>query len=231
MNDPVDKVWPDAPSAVADVPDDATVLVGGFGGSGFPKALREALIARRPKRITIVCNNADFGGFVYDEGLVRIICSYPVGATVKPVLDAIEAGTVSLGLTPQGTLAERLRAGGAGLGGVLTPTGLGTEFEADLPVVELDGRRWLVATPLRGEVALIRATTADRMGNLVSRMASRNFNPLMAMAADLTIAQVDAVVPTGSIDPQHVHIPGAVVDRVVVVTTPMAAGPAAQETR
>jgi len=226
VNGAIDKIWVDAASAVADVPDGATVLVGGFGGSGFPTALREALITRRPRRITIVCNNADFGGFVYDDGLARMICSYPVGATVKPVLAAIEAGSVSLELTPQGTLAERLRAAGAGLGGVLTPTGLGTEFERTLPVIELDGRRWVVATPLRGDVALVRATTADRMGNLVSRMASRNFNPLMAMAADLTIAQVEEVVPTGSLDPAHVHIPGVVVDRVVVVPPP-----APQETR
>ncbi|HYH92779.1 MAG TPA: 3-oxoacid CoA-transferase subunit A [Candidatus Saccharimonadales bacterium] len=215
MTDVIDKRWPSAAAAVADVPDDATVLVGGFGGSGFPHALRDALIARRPKRITIVCNNADFGGFVYADGLVRIVCSYPVGATAKPVLEAIEDGRVQLGLTPQGTLAERLRAGGSGLGGVLTPTGLGTQFEDDLPVIEVEGRRWLLATPLRGDVALIRATTGDPYGNLVSRHASRNFNPLMAMAADLTIAQVRDVVEVGDIDPQHVHIPGAFVDRVV----------------
>ncbi len=213
----IDKRWPDPDAAVADIGDGSTVLVGGFGGSGFPKALRDALIRRRPKRITIVCNNADFGGFVYDGGLVRIICSYPVGATAKPVLAGIEDGTIELGLTPQGTLTERLRAGGAGLGGVLTPTGLGTQFESDAPVLELEGRRWLVALPLRGDVALIRSTTADPYGNLVSRHASRNFNPLMAMAADLTIAEVADIVEVGAIDPQQVHIPGVFVDRVVRV--------------
>jgi 3-oxoacid CoA-transferase A subunit len=163
-----------------------------------------------------VCNNADFGGFVYEEGLARIICSYPVGATAKPVLQAIEDGTVELVLTPQGTLAERVRAGGAGLGGVLTPTGLGTQFEEGYQTLELDGRRWLLAPALRGDVAIIRGTVADRFGNIVHRHASRNFNPLMAMAADLTIAEVGQVVEAGELDPQQVHLPGVFVDRVVL---------------
>jgi len=214
----IDKLWPSADEAVASIADDATILVGGFGGSGFPFALRDALIRRRPRRITIVCNNADFGGFVYAEGLVRIVCSYPVGATAKPVLQAIEDGTVELSLTPQGTLAERIRAGGAGLGGVLTPTGLGTQFEEGYETLELGGQRWLVAPALRGDVAIVRATTGDRFGNLVHRHASRNFNPLMATAADLTIAEVASVVDAGKIDPQHVHVPGVFVDRVVLAS-------------
>jgi 3-oxoadipate CoA-transferase alpha subunit len=214
----LDKVVGSLDAAVADVPDGATVLVGGFGGAGFPFALREALIRRRPKRITIVCNNADFGGFVYDDGLVKMICSYPVGGTAKPVLEGIEAGRIELELTPQGTLAERLRAGGSGLGGVLTPTGVGTEFETGRQVVEVGGKRYLLALPLRGDVALIRAHTADRYGNLVSRYAGRNFNPLMAMAADLTIAEVAAIVEPGELDPQQIHIPSVFVDRVVATT-------------
>lgn len=213
----LDKVVESAEAAVADVPDGATVLVGGFGGSGFPKVLREALIRRRPRRITIVCNNADFGGFVYEDGLVRMICSYPVGGSVKPVLEGIEAGTIQLELTPQGTLAERLRAGGSGLGGVLTPTGLGTEFQEGRRIIEVDGRPYLLALPLRGDVALIRAHVADRYGNLVSRFAGRNFNPLMAMAADMTIAEVDHIVDPGQLDPQQIHIPSVFVDRVVAV--------------
>jgi 3-oxoadipate CoA-transferase alpha subunit len=213
----LDKVVADVDAAVADIADGSTILVGGFGGAGFPFALRDALIRRRPRRVTIVCNNADFGGFVYDEGLVRIMCSYPVGATSKPILEAIEAGTVELSLTPQGTLAERLRAGGSGLGGILTPTGVGTEFEAGQQVVEVGGRRWILALPLRGDVALIRADLGDRIGNLVSRNAARNFNPVVAMAADLTIAEVGRLVEPGEIDPNLVHIPSAFVDRVVAV--------------
>jgi 3-oxoadipate CoA-transferase alpha subunit len=214
----IDKVWPSVDEAVADVPDGATILVGGFGGAGFPFALRDALIRRRPLNITIVCNNADFGGFVYEGGLARIICSYPVGATAKPVLQAIEDGSVELGLTPQGTLAERIRAGGAGLGGVLTPTGIGTEFERGYEQLELDGRRWLIAPALRGDVAIVRGTTADRFGNLVFRHASRNFNPLMAMAADLTIAEVAEVVEAGELDPQQVHLPGVFIDRLAIAS-------------
>jgi 3-oxoadipate CoA-transferase alpha subunit len=213
----LDKVVADVDAAVADIPDGATILVGGFGGAGFPFALRDALIRRRPKRITIVCNNADFGGFVYDDGLVRMVCSYPVGATSKPILEAIEAGTVELALTPQGTLAERLRAGGSGLGGVLTPTGVGTEFEAGNDVLEVDGRRYILARPLRGDVALVRADVGDRFGNLVSRYAARNFNPAVAMAADLTIAEVGRLVEPGELEPNQIHIPSAFVDRVVAV--------------
>jgi 3-oxoadipate CoA-transferase, alpha subunit len=212
----IDKVATSVDEAVAGIADGSTILVGGFGGSGFPFALRDALIRRRPKRITIICNNADFGGFVYDEGLVRIICSYPVGATVKPVLAAIEDGRVELRLTPQGTLVERVRAGGAGLGGVLTPTGVGTEFETGERIIEVDGRRFLLALPLRGDVALIRAHTADRYGNLVHRNAGRNFNPVFATASEQTIAEVARIVEPGEIDPNQVHIPAAFVDRVVL---------------
>jgi 3-oxoacid CoA-transferase A subunit len=145
------------------------------------------------------------------------MCSYPVGATSKPILEAIEAGAVELTLTPQGTLAERLRAGGSGLGGVLTPTGVGTEFEDGQEVIEVGGRRYILALPLRGDVALVRADVGDRFGNLVSRHAARNFNPVVAMAADLTIGEVGRLVEPGEIDPNQVHIPSAFVDRVVAV--------------
>jgi 3-oxoadipate CoA-transferase alpha subunit len=213
----LDKVVESVDAAVADIPDGSTILVGGFGGAGFPAALRDALIRRRPRQVTIVCNNADFGGFVYDDGLVRIVCSYPVGATVKPVLEAIEDGRIDLQLVPQGTLVERVRAGGAGLGGFLTPTGLGTEFERGMERIEMDGRPYLLVPALRGDVALIRAQTADRYGNLIHRHAGRNFNPIFATAADLTIVQVAEIVEPGVLDPDHVHVPGVFVDRVVQV--------------
>jgi 3-oxoadipate CoA-transferase, alpha subunit len=214
---PLDKVVGSLEEALEPVGDDATVMVGGFGGSGFPFALRDALIRRRPRRITIVSNNADFGGFVYEDGIVRMICSYPTGATSKPVLEAIEDGRVELVLTPQGTLVERIRAGGAGLGGFLTPTGVGTEFEEGLERIEMDGRPYLLVPALRADFALIRAHVADRYGNLVSRHAARNFNPLMATAARVTIAEVAQIVEPGEIDPDNVHIPAAFVDRVVQV--------------
>lgn len=213
----MDKVVANADEAVADVRDGATVLVGGFGGAGFPFALRDALVRRRPRAITIICNNADFGDFVYDDGLATIVCSYPVGPTAKPLLNAIEAGRVELRLTPQGTLVEQVRAGGAGLGGVLTRTGIGTEFEPRFRRVDLDGREYLLAPAVRGDVALIRASVADRYGNLVCRHAGRNFNPVFATAADLTVAQVSEVVEPGEIEPDTIHIPAAFVDRVVKV--------------
>jgi 3-oxoadipate CoA-transferase alpha subunit len=211
----IDKVVGSAAEAVADVRDGSTILVGGFGGAGFPHVLRDALIERRPRDITIVCNNADFGGFVYEGGIRTMICSYPVGATTKPLLEAIEAGSVELRLTPQGTLVEQVRAGGAGLGGVLTPTAIGTEFESRFQKVEVDGVAYLLAPALRGDVALIRAKTADRLGNLVCRHAARNFNPIFATAASLTIAEVDEIVEIGELDPDAIHIPAAFVDRVV----------------
>lgn len=213
----MNKVVASADEAVADIQDGATVMVGGFGGAGFPTVLRDALIRRRPKDITIISNNADFGGLAYERGLARIICSYPVGRTSKPVVEGIEAGRITLELTPQGTIAERIHAGGAGLGGVLTPTGLGTQFEEGQRVVELDGRSYLLLPPLHADVALIRAHRGDRFGNLVHRRAGRNFNPLMAMAAKLTIAEVAELVDPADMDPEQVHTPSAFVDRIVVV--------------
>ncbi len=211
------KVTGSADEALGPITDRVTVMVGGFGGAGTPVALREALAARRLADLTLVANNADFGSFVYPGGLERLVCSYPVGPTARPVLEAIEAGVVELVLTPQGTLAECIRAGGAGLGGVLTPTGLDMEFGTRYREVEHDGRRWLLAPAMRADVALVKGAFADGYGNVVCRSAAINFNPLMAMAADYTVAQVDEVVPVGSIAPQDVTIPGPLVDAVVQV--------------
>lgn len=213
----LDKIVATVDEAIADVGDDVTVMVGGFGGAGFPFALRDALVRRRPRRLTVICNNADFGGFVYDGGLVRMIASYPVGPTAAPLIEAVEDGRIELDLTPQGTLVERIRAGGAGLGGFLTRTGLGTEFEQNFSRVEMDGEPYLLVPGLRANFALIRAAVGDRYGNLVYRRASRNFNPLMAMAAEVTIAEVATIVEPGELDPDWIHTPAAFVDRVVQV--------------
>lgn len=211
------KVMATLEAAVARVTDGSVVMVGGFGGAGTPIALREALAARRLRGLTLVTNNADLGSFMYDGGLVKLICSYPVGPTSAPVLAGIEDGIVELQLTPQGTLAEIIRAGGAGLGGVLTPTGLDMEFTAGQREIEHDGRRWLLAPALRADVALVKGATADGYGNVVCRSAGVNFNPLMAMAATYTVAQVDRIVDVGQIDPQTVSIPSVLVDAVVEV--------------
>ena len=204
-------------AAVLPVLDGSVVMVGGFGGAGTPVALREALAERQVRDLTLVANNADFGSFMYDGGLVRLICSYPVGPTFGPVKQGIEDGVVALQLTPQGTLAETIRAAGAGLGGVLTPTGLDMEFTAGCAVVEHAGRRWLLAHALHGDVALVKGAVADRYGNVVCRSAGINFNPLMAMAATYTVAQVDRIVEVGEIDPQDVTIPSVLVNAVVEV--------------
>jgi 3-oxoadipate CoA-transferase, alpha subunit len=209
------KVVASVDEAIAGVRDGAVIMVAGFGGAGFPFALREALIRRRPKNVTVVRNNSDFGGLAYEGGLVRLICSYPTGATAAAVVEGIEAGHIKLELTPQGTLVERIRAGGSGLGGVVTPTGLGTEFETGLQKVEVEGRTYLLVPPLRADVALLHAHVADTLGNLVLRHAARNFTPLMAMAALHTIVEAATVVQPGEIDPDHVHVPSAFVDTIV----------------
>lgn len=190
-------------------------MVGGFGGPGLPAALLGGLLERRPRRLHLICNNADFGAVAEYGGLRKITCSYPVGPTAQAVLEAVERGETELEIVPQGTLAESIRAAGAGLGGVLTPTGVGAEFGAGYEVIERDGRRYLLAPPLRADFAFVHARAADRWGNLVYRHAARNFNPIMAMAGDVTVAEVEQLVEPGELDPDLVHTPGVFVDRVV----------------
>jgi 3-oxoadipate CoA-transferase alpha subunit len=206
--------------AVAPVHDGATVMVGGFGGAGAPVELREALGARKLCGLTVIANNADFGSFVFPGGLARLVCSFPVGETAGPVLAGIEDESIELSLTPQGTLAEMIRAGGAGLGGVLTPTGLGMEYTEGFRHIEHDGREWLLAPALRADVALVKGAVADTYGNVVCRSAGINFNPAMAMAADYTVVQADEVVPAGEIAPEDVTIPSVLIDKVVHVPRP-----------
>lgn len=218
----INKVVASADEAVADIPDGAVILVGGFGDIGVPMQLIDALVRRAPKNLTIVANNAGTGdrglALLFKHGLVRkLYASFPAQRGADHFRRAFEAGEVELELVPQGTLAERIRAAGAGLGGFYTPTGVGTIIAEGKEVREIDGRTYVFEKAIRGDVALIKAHLADRFGNLRYRLASRNFNPIMAMAARLTIAQVDRIVPLGSIDPDDVHTPGVFVDRVVAV--------------
>lgn len=214
----LNKVVASLEEAIADVGDGSSIMVGGFGGPGLPSALIRALAAKRVRGLHIICNNANFGMLTYPGGLRKLTCSYPVGATAKPVREGIERGEIELEIIPQGTFTERIRSAGAGLGGVLTPTGVDAEFGAGYEVIERDGKRYLLAPPLHADFAFIGATTADHYGNLVFRHAARNFNPVMAMAAKVTIAQAREVVEPGGIDPDHVHVPGPFVDRVVQVS-------------
>jgi 3-oxoadipate CoA-transferase, alpha subunit len=218
----IDKVVASVDEAVTAVRDGDVVLVGGFGNGGVPMRLVEALARLGRRDLTLVSNNCGTGeiglALLFKNRLVRKACaSFPAQAGNHHFVAAYEAGQCELELVPQGTLAERLRAAAAGLGGFYTPTGAGTELAAGKETREIDGRTYVFERPLRGDVALVTAQLGDRFGNLRHRRSSRNFNPVMAMAARLTIAQVERVVPPGEIDPDDVHTPGIFVDRVVEV--------------
>lgn len=211
--------------AVADIGDGATVMIGGFGGSGAPIELIHALIDKAPRNLTLINNNAGNGDVglaaLIREGLVaKIICSFPRSADPRHFTQAYLAGKIELEIVPQGTLGERIRAGGAGIPAFYTPTSVGTDVAKGKPVAEFDGRTYVQERWLKADFALIKAELGDAMGNLTYRMAGRNFNPLMAMAAAQTIAQVSSIVPLGSIDPEYVVTPGIFVNRVVEVANP-----------
>ncbi len=215
--------------AVAGIRDDMTVMIGGFGGAGSPVELIHALIDRymatgHPCRLTLVNNNAGNGhvglAALIEAGMVRkIVCSFPRSADASVFNAAYRAGTLELELVPQGTLAERIRAGGAGIPAFYTPTSVGTDLARRKPVADFEGRLYVQERWLKADVALIKAETADTHGNLTYRMAARNFNPLMCMAAGETIVQAQLIVPAGSIDPEVVVTPGIFVQKVVEVAT------------
>jgi 3-oxoadipate CoA-transferase, alpha subunit len=212
----------DADEAVADVADGATVLVGGFGMAGMPVALVDALIRQGAGDLTIVSNNAGNGdtglAAVLARGRVRrVICSFPRQVDSWVFDDLYRRGAVELELVPQGTLAERMRAAGAGIGAFYCPTGVGTPLAEGKEVREIDGRTHVLELPLRGDVALVGAHVADRAGNLVYRRTARNFGPVMATAAATTVVEVGRVVEVGELDPEIVVTPGIYVDRVVEV--------------
>jgi 3-oxoadipate CoA-transferase alpha subunit len=218
----VDKTVADAAKAIADVHDGATVMIGGFGGAGQPSALIDALVAQGARELTIVNNNAGHGetglAALLQAGRVRrIVCSFP-RQTDSHVFDALyRAGEIELELVPQGNLAERIRAAGAGIGAFYTPTGHGTLLAEGKETRVIEGRPYVLEYPIRADFALIGAHRGDRWGNLVYRKTARNFGPIMAMAARCTIAQVHEIVPLGALDPEAVVTPGIFVQRVVAV--------------
>jgi len=206
--------------ALAGLTDGMTIMVGGFLGTGCPDALVDEIVRRGVRNLTLIANDTampDRGyGKLFAAGQInRVICSY-MGLNPTAIAQKLD-GTIQAELAPQGTLAERIRAGGSGLGGVLTPTGVGTIVEEGKSKLEIGGRVYLVELPLRADFALINAAIADHAGNLVYRKSARNFNPLMAMAADYVVAQAAKVQAVGEIDPDHVMTPGVVVDAVVEV--------------
>ena len=218
----MDKVVASAAAAVADVPDGATILLGGFGViQGWAASLIEALAARGPRALTLVASTPGVGPLspqlLAERGLVRkLVASYAVYPTQRaPMGDGITAGRIALELVPQGTLVERVRAGGAGLAAFYTPTGVGTEAAEGKEERTIDGRRYVLERAIRADVALVRAHRADRHGNLTYRQGSRNFNPAFVTAARTTIAEVDEIVDAGGLDPETIVTPGIFVDRVV----------------
>lgn len=208
--------------AVQGVQDGATVLIGGFGNSGIPVELTHALLEQGARDLTLVTNNAGSGesdvAALLREGRVRkIICSYPRSKGSVRFEELYRAGRLELELVPQGTLSERMRCAGAGLGGFFTPTGAESLLATGKEIRMINGRPHVFEEPLRGDVALVKAERADRWGNLVYHSAARNFGPTMATAAGLTVVQVREVVELGGIDPECVVTPGVFVDRVVQV--------------
>ncbi len=211
----MDKRVPDVDQALADIGDGASIMVGGFGDSGFPFALVAGLQRKAPRDLTLIHNGAAFGSLVIDGCIKRLICSYPVGPSSLAILPALEAGSTELEVIPQGTLIERIRAGGAGLGGVLTPTGLGTVVEEGKQKLCVNGQPYLLETALHADYALVHALICDYLGNLAYALTARNFNPLMATAVDTVIVYADHVVPVGVIAPDNVVTPAPLVDYVI----------------
>src|SRR5476651_2907620 len=216
----INKIFDSLSSAVKDVQDGATVMIGGFGNAGMPSELIDALIEQGARELTIVNNNAGNGetglaALLKAKRVRKIICSFP-RQTDSQVFDALyRAGEIELELTPQGNLAERIRAAGAGIGGFFTPTGYGTLLAEGKETRLIDGRHYVFEEPIHADFALIKALRGDRWGNLVYRKAARNFGPIMAMAAKTTIAQVREVVALGELDPEVIVTPGIFVQRVV----------------
>jgi 3-oxoadipate CoA-transferase alpha subunit len=215
------EICPDTDTAVRGIADGSTVLIGGFGRAGLPFALIDAVRRSGARDLTVVNNNAGNGdtglAALLAAGAVRkMICSFPRQSDSYVFDELHRARRIELELVPQGNLAERIRAGGAGIGGFYTPTGVGTLLAEDKELRTIDGRDYVLEYPIKADVALIRAHRADPMGNLVYRKTGRNFGPIMATAATLTVAEVSEVVPLGGIDPEVVVTPGIFVDRVVV---------------
>ncbi|MBB3753717.1 3-oxoadipate CoA-transferase alpha subunit [Mycolicibacterium sp. BK634] len=213
-----------AKDAVNGIKDGSTILVGGFGMAGMPTALIDALIEQGASELTIVSNNAgnaDTGlaALLAAGRVIKVICSFPRQSD-SYVFDALyRAGKIDLEVVPQGNLAERIRAAGAGIGAFFCPTGVGTPLAQGKETRTIDGRDYVLEFPIRGDVALIGAHVGDRAGNLLYRKTARNFGPVMATAASLTIAEVSSVVDTGDIDPETVVTPGIFVDRVLDLST------------
>lgn len=217
----INKIVESVERAVSDIKDGATVMIGGFGSSGIPFHLIEALRLHKARDLVVISNNAGVG----DEGIAsllrdrlvrKIVCSYPRSYGSVWFERLFEENAIELELLPQGTFSERIRAGGSGIGGFFTPTGYGTRLAEGKETRVIDGKGYVFEKPLSADVALLKAARGDRWGNLVYNTAGRNFNPIMAAAAATTIAEVSAIVEIGELDPESIITPGIFVNRVVV---------------
>lgn len=226
----MNKISPSIEDALAGIEDGMAVMIGGFGGAGAPIELIHALVdiykkTGSPGSLTVINNNAGNGSvgiaaMIYAGMVAKMVCSFPRSSDPKAFTDKYLAGEIGLELVPQGTLAERIRAGGAGIPAFYTPSSFGTDVAEGKPVAEFEGRSYVQERWLKADVALIKAELADRKGNLTYRKAARNFSPLMAMAAKTTIVQASRVVEPGEIDPEHIVTPGIFVNRIVEVANP-----------
>ncbi|WP_126993376.1 acetate CoA-transferase subunit alpha [Thermosipho globiformans] len=198
----------------------STIMIGGFLGVGTPEKIIDEIIKNKIKNLTVIANDTAFedkgiGKLVRNKLCKKVIVSH-IGTNPETQRQMIE-GTLQVELVPQGTLAERIRAGSVGLGGILTPTGVGTIVEEGKQIIEIEGKKYLLELPLRADIALIKAKKADYLGNLVFNLTAENFNPLMALSADTVIVEVEEIVPTGSLSPNEIKIPGVIVDYIVGV--------------
>ena len=221
-NEMITKIVASTTEALADVPDGATILIGGFGGAGQPIELVEALIAQGARDLTLVSNNAGNGdtgiaALIAAKRVRKMMCSFPRQPDSWHFDRLYRAGEIELELVPQGNLAERIRAAGAGIGAFFTPTAYGTEIAKGKETREINGRHYVLEYPIHADYALIKAEKGDRWGNLVYRRSARNFNPVMATAARITVATVHEIVELGELDPETVVTPSAYVQRVVRV--------------
>jgi len=220
----IDKFFASPEAALADVPHGATILIGGFGGAGMPVALIDALIAQGARELTIVNNNAGNGdtglaALIAAKRVKKILCSFPRQSDSWHFDKAYRAGELELELVPQGTLAERIRAAGAGIGAFYTPTAFGTDLAKGKETRRIGGRDYVLEYPIHADYALIKADRADRWGNLVYRKTARNFAPIMAAAARCTVVQVREIVELGALDPEAVVTPGIFGKLVVKVAS------------
>jgi 3-oxoadipate CoA-transferase alpha subunit len=218
----INKIARSVADAMAGIKDGSTVLIGGFGTAGIPNELIDGLIEHGAKDLTVVNNNAGNAeaglAALLKAGRVRkIICSFPRQADSYVFDELYRSGKLELELVPQGNLAERIRAAGAGVGAFFCPTGFGTQLAGDRETREIDGKHYVLEYPIRGDVALIKAEKGDRWGNLTYRMAARNFGPVMAMASDRTIATVHEIVELGDMDPETIVTPGIFVNKIVKI--------------